>query len=101
MRRIFFASIGMTVCAVGCGRDFKAIADQHVEQRLFDKHEKREAIRFFEQEKGRFIDVNQTTSVDRDVVLPLLKRLHETVPTEQWAILKSGKTDQALAVLIQ
>jgi hypothetical protein len=95
-------SIGLALCAAGCGGnpDYKRIADDRVQELLFDKYERREAIRFFE-ESGRFFDADATTSVDRDVVLPLLQRLAEIDRTEQWVMLKPGKTDAALALLVK
>ena len=99
-RKLVLFGLGICLCASGCGRDFKAMADQLVETRLLDNHEKREAIPFFEG-GGRFFDNNETTTVDKDVVLPLLKKLHEVVPTEQWAVLRLDKEDRALAVLIE
>ncbi len=92
--------LGIALCASGCSHDFKAIADRLVETKLLDNHEKCEAIPFFEG-GGRFYDNNETTTVDRDVVLPLLKRLHEVDPTEQWAVLRSDKKDRALALVIE
>jgi hypothetical protein len=94
--------IGLVLCATGCGGkpDYKRIADERVQDLLFDKYDRREAIPFFE-ESGQFFDTDATTSVDREVVLPLLRRLAEIDRTEQWVMLKPGMTDAALALLVK
>jgi hypothetical protein len=93
--------LGLALSAAGCGKpDHKQIADDRVRNLLFDKFEKREAIPFFEQQ-GKFVDIDATTTVDRDVVLPLLKRLSEVQPTEQWVMLKPGQADTAVALLVR
>jgi len=100
MHRLILLSAAVAICA-GCGKpDYKRIADDRVQELLFDKYDRREAIPFFE-ERGQFFDVDATTSVDRDVVLPLLQRLAEVDRTEQWVMLKPGKTDAALALLVK
>jgi hypothetical protein len=101
-RWLLILPVGIVLCAAGCGGkpDYKQIADDRVEQLLFDRYEKREAIPFFE-ERGQFFDTDATTAVDREVVLPLLRRLAEVDRTEQWVMLKPGKTDAALALLVQ
>jgi hypothetical protein len=97
------AAICLLVAAVGmagCRPDYKVLGDEHVRQDLLDKHERREAIPFFEAH-GRFFDLDEETTVDRDVVLPLLKRLQEAAPTDQWAILRPTDQDWALALVIR
>jgi hypothetical protein len=66
---------------------------------MLDKHEKQEALPFFEKQ-GRFYDLDGTTHVDHEVVVPLLKRLNEIASTEQWVMLRSKKRDSAYAVVI-
>src|SRR5262249_32787429 len=83
----------------GCGRDLKEFADQQVENNLLATHERREAIPFFENH-GRFFDIDETTTVDPDVVLPLLKRLTDVARTEQWAIMRPDEKDWAFALLV-
>jgi hypothetical protein len=101
-RWLFLLPVAMGLFAGGCGGkpDYKRIADDRVEELLFDRYERREAIPFFE-ERGHFFDADSTTSVDRDVVLPLLQRLAEVQRTEQWVMLKPGATDAALALLVK
>jgi hypothetical protein len=98
MRWIICVGLGALLLA-GCREDFQQTADKHVRDDIVRGHEKREAIPFFEA-KGKFFDIDATTHADREVVLPLLKRLHELAPTEQWAVLRPKKTDWAYAVLI-
>jgi hypothetical protein len=102
MRGFVFVGLGLALlCAVGCGKpDYKQIADDRVQNLLFDKYEKCEAIPFFERQ-GKFFDVDATTTVDRDVILPLLKRLTEVEQTEQWVMLKPGESDTAIALLVR
>lgn len=75
------------------------MGDQHVRKDMLDKHEKREAIPFFEKQ-GRFFDIDDTTHVDHEVVVPLLKRLNAIAATEQWVILRPERKNSAYAVLI-
>jgi hypothetical protein len=86
-----FASLclGLALCAAGCNRtpDWKRAGDENITENLFATHERREAIPFFEQ-KGRYFDNDASTTVDRDVVLPLLKRLNGVAATEQWVVLR-------------
>lgn len=91
----------LLVCCIGCGqqRDFKKIADGRVHD-LFGKFKKSDAITFFEKQ-GKFFDVESDTTVDKDVVLPLLKRLQEVNKTEQSVLLKPEHDDIALALFVQ
>ncbi len=100
MRGFIFLWFGVTLCAAGCGsQDLKEVGDEFVRQKVLADANKREAIPFFEKQ-GRFIDAEGgTTTVDRDVVLPLLKQLREVAPTEQWVTLKPDET--ALYLLIE
>ena len=99
MRWFVFAGLGVALC--GCGQpDYKQIADDRVQDLLFDKFERCEAIPFFE-EQGKFFDVDATTTVDRDVILPLLRRLREVDQTEQWVLLRPGKADSAVALVVR
>lgn len=100
MRCFLLVSLGLSLCAMGCGRDYKNIADRMVRERLLSQFEKTEAIPFFEKQ-GQFFDKDETTTVDRDVVLPLLKRLHEVAPTEQWVMLNPDNAEAAISVLVQ
>jgi hypothetical protein len=101
MRGFMFVCFGLGLCAAGCGKsDYKQIADDRVRDLLFDKFEKRDAIPFFEQQ-GKLFDADATTTVDRDVILPLLMRLTEVQPTEQWVLLKPGQTDTAVALVVR
>jgi hypothetical protein len=99
-RWIAGACLGLVLGTSGCRQDIQEIADQHVRKDMLDKHEKRDALPFLERH-GQFFDVDDTTHVDRDVVVPLLKRLQELAPTPQWAILRPEKRNSAYAVLIE
>ena len=96
---VWCGCLALVLCASGCKRDIKDFADDHVRKDMLAVHEKREALPFFENH-GRFYDLNDTTHVDRDVVVPLLKRLKELTPTPQWAILRPEKANSAYGVLI-
>jgi hypothetical protein len=100
MRRILYVWLAVVLASSGCRKDFKAIADQHVRKDMFTKHEKREALPFFEKH-GKFYDLDGTTHVDQDVVVPLLKRLNEIAATEQWVLLRPKKTNSAYVLLIE
>jgi hypothetical protein len=100
MWRMLCVSLGFALCAGGCGNDIQGIADQHVRADMLDKHDKREALPFFEQH-GHFFDADSTTHVDNEVVVPLLKRLQELAATEQWVMLRPEKKSSAYAVLIK
>lgn len=102
MRVLLTTAAFVSMAAMGCGGkpDYQQIADDHVRTNMLNEYEKREAIAFFD-ENGRFFDEDGTTTVDRDIVLPLLKRLKEVAPTDQWALLRPKETDLALAVLIE
>jgi hypothetical protein len=99
-RSISCAAMALAVCILGCGRDIQDVADQHVQRDLLDRHEKRAALTFFEQ-KGQFFDVDANSHVDREIVVPLLKRIKELAPTEQWAMLRPEKQNSAYAMLVK
>jgi hypothetical protein len=92
-------TIGLALLAGGCGSDIQEIADRHVQKDMLDKHEKHDAIAFLEG-RGHFCDFDGTTHVDREIVLPLLKRLKELAPTDQWAMLRPEKADSCYGMLI-
>jgi hypothetical protein len=94
------AWLGSALFFGGCGNDIQEFADRHVQKDMLDQHDKREAISFLEQH-GQFYDIDATTHVDREVVLPLLKQLKELAPTEQWAMMRSEKGNSAYGVLIE
>src|SRR5579871_6644195 len=100
MRVFVVIWLAVLLCITGCGKDYKEIADRRVENRMFAKYERREAIPFFEQ-KGRYFDMDESTTVDRDVVLPLLKRLNEVEATEQWVVIHPKIDDLAGALLVE
>jgi hypothetical protein len=102
MRSSLTLCLGMVLCAAGCSReaDWKEVGDDNVRDGLFTTHERREAIPFFEQ-KGRYVDVDASTTVDRDVVLPLLKRLQEVATTEQWVMIRPTANDWAGALVVE
>jgi hypothetical protein len=100
MERIVFVGLAIALCASGCQKDLKAMGDQHVRRDMLDKHKKQEALEFFAK-NGRFFDTDNTTHVDRDVVVPLLKRLQSIAPTEQWVMLRPERKNSAYAVLVQ
>jgi hypothetical protein len=74
--------------------------DRHVRKDLLGKHPKAEALPFFENQ-GRYFDRDNTTHVDRDVVVPLLKRLGTIARTEQWVMLRPDRKDSAYALLVK
>ena len=91
--------LGFALLSAGCGRDIKQVADRHVDVDMLNKHEKRPAVPFFEKH-GQFFDIDKTTNVDQEVVLPLLKRLNELAPTPQWVVMRPEKRDAAYGVVI-
>src|ERR1700722_1518248 len=98
--RIIFVCLALALCACGCSKDLKAMGDQHVHKDLLDKHEKEATIPFFEKQ-GRFFDMDDSTHVDQEIVLPLLKRLQTIAPTEQWVMLRPNKKNAAYALLVK
>jgi hypothetical protein len=101
MRGLSAAFLGVVVGFAGCSGkpDWKEVGDDNVRDGLFTTHERREAIPFFEQQ-GRYFDMDDSTTVDRDVVLPLLKRLNEVAPTEQWAVIHPKQDDLAAMLVV-
>src|SRR6516225_2184782 len=101
MRFLIVLCFGVTLCAAGCSGnpDWKAVGDDNVRDGLLATHERREAIPFFEQQ-GRYFDNDASTTVDRDVVLPLLKRLNGVAATEQWVVLRPEVEDWAGGLVI-
>jgi len=93
--------LGIMLCAAGCNGnpDWKEVGDENVRDGLFATHERQEAIPFFEK-NGRYFDIDASTTVDRDVVLPLLKRLNEVASTEQWVMIRPDEKDWAGALVI-
>jgi hypothetical protein len=101
MRGQIIVWLGLMLCCGGCGKpDLKQIADSRVRNMLLTRYQKTEAIPFLEQQ-GKLFDAEAMETVDRDVVLPLLQRLQEVDHTEQWVMLRPGKTDSGFALLIQ
>ena len=92
--------LGLVLCVGGCRKDYKKVADRMVEENLLKLEGRCEAIGFFDQ-GGRFFDDDETTTVDRDVVLPLLKQVRETARTDQWVVPQPNNAKQALALLIE
>ncbi len=101
-RIVYLACIGCAVCVSGCGRDWKKFGDEDVQKRLLSNHEKKEAIPFFEQ-NGYYYDSDpdEKTTVDRDIIVPLLRRLKEIAPTDQWIMLRHDDKNWAHALLIE
>jgi hypothetical protein len=99
-RWLYVACLGLVWATSGCRQDIQEVADDHVRKDMLAHHEKREALPFLENH-GQFFDMDGTTHVDRDVVVPLLKRLKELAATPQWAIMRPEKRDSAFAVLIE
>jgi hypothetical protein len=95
----FVGCLGLVLCAGGCRQDMQEIADDHVRKDMLDKHDKRDALEFFEK-KGQFFDLDDTTHVDQEVVVPLLKQLNDIARTPQWAILRPEKKNSAYGVAI-
>lgn len=99
-QRIFLLCLALALCASGCSKDLKAMGDRHVQKDLLDKHQKEPAIPFFEKQ-GRLFDQDDTTHVDQEIVLPLLKRLQTIAPSEQWVMLRPNKKNAAYALLVK
>jgi hypothetical protein len=93
------ASVIMVLSACGCRNDFQEIADNHVRKDVLAGYEKVPALSFFDKQ-GRFFDMDESTHVDHEVVVPLLKRLSEIATTPQWAVLRPKTPNVASAVLI-
>ena len=108
--------ICLTLCAIGCGTDWKDFADRHVEKDMLSKNDKREAIPFLEQH-GEFYGMEtpadesdasdesadapaENVNVDQEIVLPLLKQLKQVAPTEQWAMIRPEKKNSAYGILV-
>lgn len=98
-RSLALASLLLTIGLIGCRPDLKRIADEHVTANLLESHEKRAAIPFFE-EQGRLFDKDESTDVDQQVVLRILKQFLELARTEQWVLLHPEAQNRALAVLV-
>ena len=81
-------------------QDIQEIADQHVRKDMLDKHEKRAAIPFLEKQ-GQFFDLDGTTHVDREVVVPLLKRLKAIAATHSGPCSDPKRSNSAYGVLIE
>ncbi|HUE14036.1 MAG TPA: hypothetical protein VMR25_07725 [Planctomycetaceae bacterium] len=92
--------LALAWCGSGCGKDIQAVADQHVRNDMLDKHEKRPALPFFEKH-GQFFDLDSTSKVDQEVVVPLLKKLNEIAATQQWAMLRPEQANSAYGILIE
>jgi hypothetical protein len=99
VRGPLYVLLVLPLCAIGCRNDIQEVADRHVQQDMLDKHDKREAISFLEDHR-QFYDLDGTTHVDREIVLPLLKRLKELAQTEQWAMLRPEKANSSYGLLI-
>jgi hypothetical protein len=101
MRRLSIYCVCMAACvAAGCSTDYQQIGDAQVESVMSGFDGKLEAIPFFEG-KGRYFDSDSSTTVDKDVVLPLLKVLKEIAPTEQWVIPQEEDPKTAFAVFVK
>ncbi len=100
MREFLLAGVALILCAAGCGKDYKVIADRNVEKLVSGQQKKREAIAFFEK-GGRFFDFDQTSDIDRKVVLPLLGRIREIAVTEQLVLLDSNDENRAFALVVK
>jgi hypothetical protein len=97
---ILLACLALAPFACGCGKDLKAMGDQHVHKDLLDKQQKEPAIPFFEKH-GQLFDTDDTSHVDQEIVLPLLKRLQTIAPAEQWVMLRPNKKNAAYALLVK
>jgi hypothetical protein len=93
------ACLALALCVSGCRKDIQDVADQHVRKYMLDKHEKQPALAFFEKH-GQFFDLDDTTNVDQQVVVPLLKKLNEIAATPQWAMIRPEKNNSAYGILI-
>ncbi|RLS57506.1 MAG: hypothetical protein DWH91_04265 [Planctomycetota bacterium] len=84
----------------GCSPDIKGFADQMVANDYLKSGSHVAAIPFFEG-GGHFYDQDASTHVDREVILPLLKKLHAAQSTDQWVVPDPQQKRQAIAVLIE
>lgn len=95
------AAGSLTFSLGGCGNtDYQEFADDQVAELVDEVDEKVDAIPFFEK-KGKFYDEDASTTVDRDIVLPLLKVLKEIAPTQQWVIPMPEDPKTAFAVYVK
>jgi hypothetical protein len=109
LRRLTFLLLLMLLATTsGCRKDFKKVADKMVEDDILKGRTPVTAIPFFEQ-GGRYYDEeldeeqsdqSQAINVDRDIVLPMLKRLLETTRTEQWVVPDTNDSQRAFALLV-
>jgi len=92
----------LTSCLSGCGKpDYKKFADKMVQKNVLEKRESRRAIEFFEEDGHFFDDEESGTNVDREILLPLLKRLMDIASTEQLAMLHPDDKNRALVLLVE
>lgn len=103
MAAIRWILLPLLLMACGCGgKDYKQIGDKMVTE-AFDQHGPRvEAIPFFEK-GGRYYDKEDDTRpnfVDREILLPMLKKLQETYRTDQWVIPTKDDPNMAMYVLV-
>jgi hypothetical protein len=99
-QQMILAWLALAICAGGCGKDFKSIGDQHVQKDFLEKHPKQEALPFFANQ-GKYCDLDNSTHVDSEIVVPLLQRLHAIAATEQWVMLRPNRKNTAYALLVK
>lgn len=94
--------IVLAVLFSGCGTDIQQQADQMVVDDFLKQGTQVNAIPFF-LNKGRYFDqaTSDPTSVDQQVVLPMLKDLHALCPLKQWVIPDKSNPKLAFAVLVE
>ena len=92
--------IPLCLLAVGCSPDIKQVADEMVTDDFLKKGTQVMAIPFFEK-GGHYFDDDETTKVDREIVLPLLQKLETISHTPQWVVPDERDPKRAFAVLIE
>ena len=85
---------------LGCRPDYKRTADNMVEENYLKSEQRCTAIPFFEK-GGRYFDDDDSTTVDREILLPLLKQLHDLARSQQWVVPHKDDAKRAFAILIE
>lgn len=94
------AALVLILGTLGCRPDYKRTADDLVEETYLGSEQRCNAIPFFE-DGGRYFDDDDSTAVDREILLPLLKQLHDVARSQQWVVPHKDDAKRAFAILIE